>query len=128
MKYNCGTCEEKANRICAGYATGGLDTRNSTHPADMHPCEHGTAIVASAIAQPTFWVNAAGLVFADVGQHLCAFRDQRGIWSEWHEVNKPGPDGILCGRLPWIRYDETGLRLPTAEELAQMYEQKGGGA
>jgi hypothetical protein len=128
MKYNCGTCVQCWNGReleCECWKVPSQPMRFDTHPADMHPCEHGTAIVASAIAQPTFWVNAAGLVFADVEQHLTAFRDQCGRWSEWHETNKPGPNGILCGRLPWIRFDEAGLRLPTADELAQMYQQQG---
>lgn len=125
-KYNGSTCKfmdeddwfcSRLGRECKGRAK---------EPQHMHPCSHGAPIVASAIAQPVFWTNANGLVFADVGEHLTAFRDQTGKWSEWHENSSHGRSGRMLSRLPWIRFDDAGLRLPTASQLAAMYaDQKG---
>lgn len=122
MGHNCGTCthcDQIYDRCRNGEAP--EEVRYDTHSSDLHPCAHGEAVVASAVAQPVFWVNCAGLVFADVGQHITAFRDQVGKWTEWHEVSKAGPNGILGERLPWLRFDDCGLLLPTAAQLAEMY-------
>jgi hypothetical protein len=117
--HNCGTCKKKG-KTC--FPNKNAPEHWSIHPSDMHPCDDGgEAVVASAVAQPVFWVNCAGLVFADVGEHITAFRDQLGKWTEWLEVSKAGPNGILGERLPWLRFDDCGLLLPTAAQLPEMY-------
>jgi hypothetical protein len=81
----------------------------NTHPAHNHPCEHGKPVVASAVAGVTF--NGHG------ARHDCR-EDSRYYGGGWHFDGEE-----------WVSKDENekfcrycGLRLPTPDELAQMYE------
>jgi hypothetical protein len=137
MGHNCGTCTKCKPHIrecddgdghydvwedgveCAEYH----DEMESTHPSDLHPCAHGEAVVAIAVAQPKFWVNQHGIVFADIGDHLTAFCDHAGKWTEWHFTEGSGPDGKIVQWVRWMKFaPESGELLPTAAQLPEMYE------
>jgi hypothetical protein len=85
----------------------------STHPADMHPCEHGEAVVATAIAAVEFY-DDCGESFADhkhdnIPYAQWALYEGCDVW----ELDSHMRDNFCpyCGNL-----------LPTADQLPGMYE------
>ncbi len=105
--HNCGTCDYGI-RCFHGCPQPSIMHRHDTGPQHMHPCEHGTPVVASAVAGVRFYE----LPFVRA-YHTCkdgaivsaGERDHNGTWRRY-----------------WRYCCNCGLRLPTSDELAQMYE------
>jgi hypothetical protein len=108
MKYNCGTCALNDELGCTIHVIDELTAGESTHPSDMHPCEHGKAVVATAIAAITFR-KVDDFVMADHDDHLHSIGSNYN--NEGWKVQERYGFCIVCG-----------LRLPTTVELEQMYD------
>jgi hypothetical protein len=109
VKYNCGTCVQCWNgreleREC--WKVPSQPMRFDTHPADQHPCAHGTAIVAGAVAGCEFATENGVLVAIHHGMRFAMFCQTK--WALFSEY------GLFCRKC--------GLRLPNTDELAMMYQ------
>jgi hypothetical protein len=120
--YNCGTCKRNGMSGTAGVQCQFMienrvivqAMRYDTHPSSMHPCPHGAAIVASAIAGYRFYKLPHGEVHA--------FHEHDGIvfHSAW----------LYGGRTDWIADSgdfctRCGLRTADVIQIAQLYEEGG---
>jgi hypothetical protein len=112
MNYNCNTCamhDGKAQDcdLNIGENAPYHHCKFDTHPSDMHPCEHGKAIVATAIAAVEFEVGDNFIEARHHGHHPGICDKRTGEW--WSQCTAK-----FCSRC--------GLLLPTAAELQQMYD------
>jgi hypothetical protein len=83
--------------------------RYDNHPSDMHPCERGEPIVASAIATIRFSKDGRSAIHECNGNITANYRI--GTKDQWL---KAVDYGSYC--------QECGLKLPTVEQIAEMYE------
>jgi hypothetical protein len=109
--HNCGTCARWS------------DTKNgcrlkkedcwNDHPAYNRPCPHGKPVVASAVAGVEFEVLPRGV---DVIGHHAHGGISYATWTRWDGMEhfRDDHEEKFCS--------ECGLRMPTAQEVAQMYE------
>jgi hypothetical protein len=114
MGHNCNCCKHESR--CKNYVPDHvnmpvLEMRYDTHPSDLHPCEHGKPIVASAVARYEF----AELGHGDV--HAYHAHDDIVFHDAW----------LYRGGSAWsLNYakfcSECGLLTATAEQLPEMYE------
>jgi hypothetical protein len=119
MGHNCGTCNNRREAECQVnivYAlyTGNppIEMRFDTHPSDQHPCAHGEAVVASAVAGYEFREFDDGRVYAFHQHGLQSVR--HGAWLSEDGTRWYVGTGKFC--------DECGLLLATAAQLPEMYE------
>jgi len=113
MGHNCSTCRDLNEEAgcCNILCRETEDEWFSLHPSDMHPCEHGTPIVATAIADYRFYEIKRGDI------HACHEHDGIVINDAWQYSGRPGWD------ISWEkRCMECGLKTATADQLEQMYQ------
>jgi hypothetical protein len=115
-KYNCDTCVYQNEEFFSSRRHKDIPERLDDEPQHMHPCAHGTPIVASAIAALTFTNGGA--------QHRCGGEGQ--ITSAY----LCRPDGTMVQKLEDGKFcRHCGLLHATPEQAAAMYaDQRGGGA
>lgn len=120
MGHNCGTCIHDWNCDCIGVSRGN-EHEYDKRPQSMHPCEHGEAIVASAVCDYEFINLPHGDVHAAHVHHSAVFHD---AWLYEGNSDFIADSANFCM--------ECGLRTATLDELATMYaawqaDQKGEG-
>jgi hypothetical protein len=113
MGHNCGTCQ-KEDAGCACYEPScedGHEMQWSQNVCDQHPCAHGEAVVASAVAGVEFGKHEPiGIVYAHHvhdGWHKYLWTLQEGGWFIMSTAK-------YC--------EDCGLLLPTIAQLPEMYE------